>query len=87
MYPQVSTIFRLNFLRSWADIGTPRVFWISGFYFPQSFLTGIAQNYARHHGVAVDEVRFIFTVTEHQDELPQEEDGDQVREYNVVLVS
>ncbi|XP_045448983.1 dynein axonemal heavy chain 3 [Melitaea cinxia] len=54
---------RLKFLQDWIDEGPPVVFWVSGFYFTQSFLTGVLQNYSRHNRIPIDQVHFEFTIT------------------------
>jgi dynein heavy chain len=59
---------RLNFIKNWVENGTPNTFWISGFFFPQGFLTGVLQNYARKHQVAIDRVSFSFVVISNKDE-------------------
>ncbi|XP_011858989.1 PREDICTED: dynein heavy chain 12, axonemal-like [Vollenhovia emeryi] len=55
-------IKRINFLQNWLDYGKPATFWISGFSFPHSFLTAIAQNYVRKHKISIDEIDFDFEV-------------------------
>ncbi|CAB3360607.1 Hypothetical predicted protein [Cloeon dipterum] len=53
---------RLQFFEDWIKFGAPKVYWISGFYFTQSFLTGVMQNYARFFKVPIDAVGFEFDV-------------------------
>lgn len=51
-------IERLGFLQNWIDHGKPSTYWLPGLFFPQAFLTGTLQNYARAHTVPIDAVHF-----------------------------
>ncbi|CAG9466771.1 unnamed protein product [Pedinophyceae sp. YPF-701] len=73
---------RCAFIQGWIDNGVPSVYWISGFVFPQAFLTGTLQNFARKYTYPIDTVSFGFQVMDHMDHRDVEEgpeDGCYVR--------
>ncbi|XP_028284655.1 dynein heavy chain 6, axonemal [Parambassis ranga] len=53
---------RTSFIQTWITRGQPKSFWVSGFFFPQGFLTGVLQNHARQYNLPIDELNFRFNV-------------------------
>jgi dynein heavy chain len=53
---------RIDFFNDWYENGTPTCFCISRFSFPQAFLTGTLQNYARKHHCEIDLLTFEFNI-------------------------
>mmetsp|Transcript_4897 Transcript_4897/g.10850 ORF Transcript_4897/g.10850 Transcript_4897/m.10850 type:complete len:528 (+) Transcript_4897:5425-7008(+) len=51
---------RCKFVQDWVDNGIASTVWISGFFFPQAFMTSILQNYARKKQIGIDTVSLGF---------------------------
>jgi dynein heavy chain len=55
---------RVQFMRAWLLNGQPPTFPLQTFFFPQGFMTGTLQTFARKHHVAVNTLAFQFHVEE-----------------------
>eukprot|EP00667_Euglena_gracilis_P000017 EG_transcript_17 len=60
-------IARMDFLREWLAGGNPKSYWISGFFFPQGFMTGVLQTHSRRFIIPIDEIGYATHVTEFED--------------------
>lgn len=65
---------RLAFFQRWLDEGEPTVYWLSGFYFTQSFLTGVLQNHSRNNSLPIDHLQMKFDVTEFEVDMQEPPD-------------
>uniref|UniRef100_A0A6E8VFP2 AAA+ ATPase domain-containing protein n=1 Tax=Anopheles coluzzii TaxID=1518534 RepID=A0A6E8VFP2_ANOCL len=66
---------RIEYVQNWCVKGLPVSSWVCGLFFPQSFLTGTLQTYARKHNIPIDTLRFdfeIMNVTLHQSTIYEE---------------
>lgn len=53
---------RIDYIQMWISKGLPCSSWISGLFFPQSFLTGTLQTHARKHNLPIDSLKIDFQV-------------------------
>mmetsp|Transcript_44767 Transcript_44767/g.87731 ORF Transcript_44767/g.87731 Transcript_44767/m.87731 type:complete len:3997 (-) Transcript_44767:184-12174(-) len=51
-------IERLTFMDNWIRNSNPTCYWISGFFFPQGFMTSVLQKYARKTKIPIDTLKF-----------------------------
>jgi dynein heavy chain len=74
-------VSRCEFIQKWIDNGLPKIYWISGFFFPQAFLTGTLQNFARKYVVSIDLLSLEFKVldTKWEDIQSKPADGCYIR--------
>jgi len=61
-------IERLQFIQTWYEEGKPNIYWISGFYFPQAFITGTMQNNARKYQIPIDTITFSYVMCEERED-------------------
>jgi dynein heavy chain len=59
---------RVGFMEEWLKKGNPACFWLSGFFFPQSFITGTLQTYSRRTKISIDKIKFSFNVLDRDKE-------------------
>uniref|UniRef100_K3WBQ8 Dynein heavy chain C-terminal domain-containing protein n=1 Tax=Globisporangium ultimum (strain ATCC 200006 / CBS 805.95 / DAOM BR144) TaxID=431595 RepID=K3WBQ8_GLOUD len=45
---------RIAFTHDWLVNGPPMTFWLSGFFFPQGFMTAVKQSFSRERQIAID---------------------------------
>ena len=60
----IDLLERVQFMSNWLMNDNPATYWISGFYFPQGFMTGVLQTHARKYKIAIDKLAFKFKIVQ-----------------------
>lgn len=55
---------RVLFISDWFLKQLPNGYWMSGFFFPQGFLTGVLQTHARKYKIPIDTLAFKYRTTD-----------------------
>ena len=55
---------RIEFMGRWLTEGPRPCYWLSGFFFPQGFMTAVKQTYSRTFAIAVDTLRIGCEMTD-----------------------
>jgi len=92
-YPSLKPLFswfndliqRTEFMRNWLMKGQPIAFWLPGFFFPQGFMTGVLQTFARKHKVPIDKLSFGYKVIEKQHDEIKTSSNDGVYVYGLYI--
>jgi len=79
------TVGRVAFFRQWLQKGQPPCFPLPVFFFPQGFMTGALQTFARKYEVAIDTLSFKFEVIEKEAEEVDEGPDDGIIVYGLWL--
>ncbi|KAL4470156.1 hypothetical protein ABPG72_009081 [Tetrahymena utriculariae] len=58
----IDLIERVNMMKKWLEVGNPVSYWLSGFYFPQGFLTGVLQTHSRKYKIPIDSLSFKYKI-------------------------
>ncbi|KAH0571585.1 Dynein heavy chain [Spironucleus salmonicida] len=62
---------RVNFIRNWVETGVQKTVWFSGFSYPQAFITGTLQNFARRQKIPIDQLVLDFEIFDILPEIPE----------------
>jgi len=77
------TLGRVAFFRKWLREGQPAAFELPVFFFPQGFMTGTLQTFARKYEVAIDTLSFKFEVLDREADTITEAPDDGIIVYGL----